>query len=119
MKGSSGVETFLAFLRDCEQQVRMSEAAEKEANDLTQDILHCLELEPHRYHEYAALAKELRTVRQDRRKAKDTLAVAGLVLVWMEENRGVIKSLERLLGDLRKTERRMEDRAYTPRVRGG
>ena len=35
---------------------------------------------------------------------------------WVEQNRTVIKGLERLLGDVRKQERRSEGRSYAPRT---
>lgn len=116
-KISESVDAFLTFLRECEQLYHMARAEEKEANDLTQDILHSLELEPHRYHEYAAMAKELHSVRQKRRIAKDAAQLTELVVAWMSENRGVIKTLERLLGETRKEERQMSNRVYVPRVR--
>ena len=42
---SEQIDMFLSFLRDCEQQYRMAEADEQETNNITQDILHSLELE--------------------------------------------------------------------------
>lgn len=116
MKEVSGqIDAFLAFLRFCEQQYHMAEADEREANNETQDILHSLELEPHDYRQLAALGRELRSVRRRRRQAKDTAGVTAPVLRWMEENRPVIKGLERLLGEMRKVEKRMENRVYIPR----
>lgn len=102
---SQQVDDFLTFLRECEQQYHMAEAEEQGAGDITQDILHSLELEEHDYHEYAKLSKDLRDVRKRRRRAKDTMYVINPVLSWSEENRAVIKSLERLLGEIRKAER--------------
>lgn len=112
---SKQISDFLSFLRECEERFHMAEADEQEANALTQDLLHSLELEEHGYRSCALLAKELRTVRQQCRKAKDTLSQTLPVLSWLEENRSVIKSLERLLGDVRKAERCCENRIDTPR----
>lgn len=114
---SEQIDCFLTWLRDCEQRFHMAEADEQEANSETQDILHSLELENHDYRDYAKLGKELRQVRQKRRKAKDTLVVLGLVLDWIDANRSVVKSLERLLGDVRRAEKRTEGRIYTPRAK--
>lgn len=116
---SAQIDAFLSFLRDCEQQFHMAEEDEREANNETQDILHSLELEPHDYRQFAALGRELREVRQRRRKAKDSLGVTEPVLRWLEENRAVVKSMERLLGDVRKIENRMENRIYVPRTNRG
>lgn len=112
---SKPIEDFLNFLRDCEQQYHIAEAEEQEANNQTQDILHSLELEPHNYHEYARLGKELVTVRQNRRTAKDTMDMIAPVLRWKSDNRTCINSMEQLLGIVRKAEKRIENRIYMPR----
>ena len=95
----------------------MAEADEPEANDATQDLLHIIELEEHSHDEYARLSEELKAVRRQRRKAKDTMSETAPVLDWVEANRPVIKGLEKLLGDVRKAEKNTENRIYTPRVR--
>lgn len=117
MKFSEGVECFLDFLREVESVLRISDATEQETNAKTQDLLHSLELENHTYHDYAAISKELVKIRQERRKAKDTIAVATLVCEWIESNKNTIKSLERLLGEVRKAETKQENRIYIPKAR--
>ena len=114
---SNGIEVFLTFLRETEQKYHMAEADQQEANDATQDLLHFLELEDHDHEEYARLSEELKAVRQQRRKAKDTMSEMAPILDWIDDNRQVIKSLERLLGDVRKAEKKTAGRIYTPRVR--
>ena len=114
---SQGIDDFLTYLREMEQLYHMAEAEEQESNDETQDILHILELQDHDYHEFARLAKEMKRVRQDRRGAKDTIGETYPVLDWIDKNRPVIKSLERLLGEVRKAEKSKENRIYTPRAR--
>ena len=117
MKFSEGVESFLDLLREAESAYRISDATEQEANARTQDYLHSLELESHTYHEYAAISKELVEIRQERRKAKDTMAVTALICEWIENNNKTIKSLEHLLGELRKTETKQENRFYVPKAK--
>lgn len=112
---SKPIEDFLNFLRDCEQQYHIAEAEEQEANNQTQDILHSLELEPHNYHEYARLGKELVAVRKNRRTAKDAMDMIAPVLRWKSDNRTCINSMEQLLGIVRKAEKRIETRIYMPR----
>lgn len=114
---SRQIDDFLQFLRDCEQRYHMAEAEEQETNNLTQDILHSLELEDHDYHGFARLSKELREIRQSRRRAKDTMDMTAPVLDWADKNRNFIKSLEQLLGTVRKAEKRTENRIYTPKAR--
>lgn len=87
-----------------------------DADNETQDILHKLELGNNSYHETAGLAKLLRTVRQERREAKDNALMTAPVVDWVEENERVIKSLERLLGAVRKAEKSTEGRYYNPKT---
>lgn len=114
---SQQIDGFLAFLRDCEQRFHMAEADELEANAITNDIHHALELEDHSDSEILSLALELAGTRRKRRAAKDIMAKTAPVLAWMEDSRPVIKSLEKLLGEVRKAERAAENRVYTPRRR--
>lgn len=114
---SQQIDGFLTFLRDCEQRFHMAEADELEANAITNDIHHSLELEEHSHDELMALALELAGTRRKRRTAKDVMAETAPVLAWMEDNRPVIKTLEKLLGEVRKAERAAENRVYTPRRR--
>lgn len=114
---SQHIDAFLTFLRDCEQRCHMAEADELEANAVTNDIHHALELEDHEPAELLALAEELADTRRKRREAKDAIAEASPVVAWLEDNRTVVKSLEKLLGDVRKAERFAQNRIYTPRTR--
>ena len=111
------IDAFLTFLRDCEQRCHMAEADELEANAVTNDIHHALELEDHDPAPLLALAEERADTRRKRREAKDAIAETSPVLAWLEDNRAVVKSLERLLGEVRKAERIAENRIYTPRTR--
>lgn len=78
-----------------------------------------MELQKQSYHQLAGLARELAQVRQKRRVAKDTVSRTEPVVAWLEANRPVVKSLERLLGDLRKAEKRLENRVYIPQEQNG
>ena len=111
---SRGIESFLDYLRETEQQLHMAEQSEQEANDATQDILHRLELEDE---DAERLAYKLREVRRQRREAKDRIDQTAPVAAWLEERRTVVKELERLLGEVRKQERRASDRIYTPKTK--
>lgn len=102
---SKSIEDFLAFLREIEQSYYAADTEESEANAETQDLLHCIELEEHTYNEFAKLSKGLREIRKKRRKAKETMAQCSPVLGWIDQNRGVVKGLEALLGQVRKAER--------------
>ena len=103
---SKGLESFLAFLRETTERHRMAEADRAEAEAATQDLLHALELGDDKAPGRARLGLKIREVRRQRRTVVD----------WVEQNRTVIKGLERLLGDVRKQERRSEGRSYAPRT---
>lgn len=114
---SEGLDKFLCYVRETEQYYRIAVANEQEANDATQDILHSVELEDHDYHEMAKIGKKLREVRQQRRAAKDLMDQTHPVCEWADNNRQVIKSLEQLLGAVRKAEKNATGRIYTPRTK--
>ena len=84
---SQGLEGFLNWLRETEQQLHMAEQWEQEANDATQDILHRLELGELAAEDAGRLALKLREVRQKCREAKDLLDQAGPVADWLESRR--------------------------------
>lgn len=112
---SNGLDDFLKYLRECQQLNRVSIAEEQEINGNIQDILHILEFEDKDYHSMAKLAKQLKELRKQRRIAKDNINVTNPIIEWLDskENQMVIKSLERLLGDLRKIEKNTKNRIYT------
>lgn len=106
----------MTYLRETEQQMHMAAQSEQEANDATQDILHRLELCDIDGETAETLALKLQAVRRQRRKAKDVLDQAILISEWMESHRPMVKELERLLGEVRKQERKSQNRIYTPRT---
>ena len=114
---SKGLEDFLCFLRDTVERHNMAEADRLEAEAATQDLLHALELGEDKAPGRARLGLKIREVRRKRRMAKDTAEQTKPVVDWAEQNRTVIKGLERLLGEVRKQERRSEGRTYAPRTR--
>lgn len=109
---SQPIEKFLAFFRECEQKYNMAVEDEEEMNRITQDILHEIELEDHDYHQYAKISKELKETRKKRREAKDSIRVLLPIVNWAENNASTIKNIEKLLGDVRKAEKSLENRAY-------
>jgi hypothetical protein len=113
---SAGLSDFLTFLRESDERYRMAQEDEQQANDETQDILHSLELDKHTYNEQAKLARKLVDVRQRRRVAKETQEATAPIVAWSEANKQVIKALERVLGEVRKAEKRQEHRMYAPRT---
>ncbi len=116
MIDSKAVESFLAFLREADEQQRIADAGEQYANDATQDILHRLELYDDTYEQTMELAVKLREVRRGRRLAKDTRELTEKVTAWKADNISAVRSLERLLGTMRKQEESMKQRFYGERT---
>lgn len=116
MKQSNQIAAFLQFLRNSEQEFLAATDEESLAELETQDILHRLELNNDNYRDTAKLGQTLRRVRQERRGAKDTVELAKPINSWLIEHKNVVKSLERLLGEVRKVEERQEKRVYIPKT---
>lgn len=116
MTVSDKVSDFLVFLRMNEDELRMSADEMDRTNAETQDILHRLELHDDKYHEVALLGKKMREVRRRRRIAKDTVELLTPLVEWADENKKFLSGLQKVLGELRKIERRQQNRAYAPRT---
>ena len=114
-KPSEHIKSFLDYLRKCNEEYSLNNSVLQEMDRQTQDILHKIELEKISYHEHARLNKELAEVRKSRRKAKDRVIVLNPVAEYIDKNRSVFNSLSQLLGDVRKEEKRLENRMYFPK----
>ena len=113
---SDKLSEFLTFLRDTPTLVKIGELNMREEEDWTQDILHSLELEKHDAKSCARLARELAEHRKKRRHGKDIVEVNAPLAAWVEENRAAIKSLEAVLGKIRRIEEYHKNRQYNPRI---
>lgn len=113
---SKHIDEFLRFLREAKQEYDIAILGQSETEKETQDILHAVELDRHTYHEHARLSKTLKEVREERRKAKDKREQLEPIVKWGEENEKTVKELERLLGEVRKIEKKMGKRVYIPRT---
>ena len=113
---SETLSNFLEYLRDTRQLYNMAMQDEKDSDDATQDLLHSLEIDGGSYHEIAKLSKVLRKVRIQRRMAKDKIIRIEPIAKWVDDNPTIIKGLERLLGEVRKAERSLENRMYHPKT---
>lgn len=113
---SAILSNFLNRLREVESEHRYAQDKLKWCDDATQDILHKLELEPVKYKERARLATKLQNIRRERRAAKDLISVTEDIVEWINTNSSVIKSLERLLGGVRKAENKLGNRMYFNRT---
>ena len=116
MKKSEYISGFLDFMRESMMEYEIARTRQADADNETQDLLHRLELHDDSYHDMARISKELKRARQERRKAKDTISELEPVRKWSEENAKALKSLEQLLGAVRKAEKATQNRFYTERT---
>ena len=89
---------------------------ESDADAATQDILHHIELEENTQQDYIYEGLQLHRVRKERRQAKDTQRMTKPIQEWTAANKRVIRDLEKLLGEVRRQERYIESRSYTPKT---
>lgn len=113
---SKHLEMFLAFLEECQNDYKKSQEFQKKQELLTQDIMHKFELEDMSYHEMAALSKTLKENRQERRRYKNLTEILEPVIGWIESNKKSINQLTNLMGQVRKIEKKQQERNYMPRV---
>lgn len=116
MTASDTISEFLDFLRESADQYSAEYDNVHEKDLESQDLLHKLELQSLTYHQEAHLAADLKKVRAARRNSKDAVTVLEPIKEYCETNASTIKSLERLLGEVRKAEKSLENRFYVPRV---
>ena len=116
VNNSVTLSEFLNWLREVKSDYSYAQDTLKWCDDATQDILHKLELEPVKYKERARLATKLQNIRRERRAAKDLISVTEDIVEWINTNSSVIKSLERLLGGVRKAENKLGNRMYFNRT---
>lgn len=118
IKASEQISAFLKFLERIEKDYAWALQEESKAESQTQDHLHQLELLEFSYHEQAKIAKQLKECRIRRRSMKDTILVCTPIVEFLESEKGklLIAQLQQMLGKVRKEERRLEERTYTPKV---
>lgn len=114
---SEEIEHFLKFLRTCAELNKSAEVTEIDMENQTQDILHNIELNENSQYAYICQGFAMHDIRVKRRKAKDTKAVTAPITEWVCQNKKTINDLEKLLGDVRKAEKRTENRVYINRSR--
>lgn len=113
---SVGLQTFLSYVRACDELYRIAKDDEQRDNEETQDILHTLEMDKRTYNEVAHLGKKLAEVRRRRRNAKVTQEALLPIVEWYEANKPLFNKLGQVLGDMHKAEKRQEVRVYTART---
>lgn len=116
MNTSQSLSDFLEFLRQSQQDYSIAADIEITKSKETQDILHKIELDDVKYHDYAKLGKALKSIRNERREAKNIQLQLSPLIGWIKENQNVVRGLERLLGEVRKAETNIKNAHYYPRT---
>lgn len=114
---SSQISAALSFFDWAQREFDRQQIELTRYNDLTQDLLHELELGNLNYDGRARLATRLAKCRRERRAAKDvTLALEPLIeLLTSDKGKQFIRQLSEALGKTRGAERRLENRVYNKR----
>lgn len=115
-KLSDKISEFLQLIQTVQENAVHSKDEIVRTEQLSMDYLHQLELETTTYHNRAKIAAGLRTARQQRRDAKNTLEVTEPLLSFVESDRGkvLIHQLREILGATRKAEKLISNRSYAP-----
>ena len=112
---SKDLETFLSLLRTTEEQHNIHYDNVNKCDREQQNLLHDFELLDLNYNQRAKKATELKKTRLERRYSKDIVEMTSEVVQFCKDNRQFIQKTERLLGDLRKKEKDLENRVYKRR----
>lgn len=115
MKRSEIIKAFLDLLAESTARLPALKEDLKREDDLTQDLLHIVELERD-YGKRCKVMTRLRQNRKDRRACKDEIEELGILVEYAEKNKAAINNLKQTLGEMRKTEKYHEKRSYRPRV---
>ena len=82
---------------------------------LSVDIIHDIEFSNFTMKDGYKKAKELKTVKQERRQAKELMEYLTLIKNFSDNNQGVIQQLRELISDFDKTAEEQSKRVYVPR----
>lgn len=115
---SEEISGFLRLMEDCQKDYEWALEEETRLEKLTQDYLHLLEFSERTYQDRANIASKLKECRMQRRTAKDTVTILDPVTEFLSGERGklLIGQLQQVLGKVRKAEKHIEQRSYTPKV---
>lgn len=117
---SESISVVCRMFDDAVKDYEWSKDKIEEANLLTQDYLHSLELDGLKYDERAKLATQLAKCRQERRAHKDTMMILEPLVQYLGTDKGrqLVNLLREVLGKTRRVEEQMKNRVYYPRVLG-
>lgn len=108
------LSSFIKLMSKAEDKYELMRTLMFKEEELTQDILHKIELGG--YDNRNKLATQLKHNRQDRRYYKDITEEYAPLVDWLSKNKGAINSLKQTLGEIRRVEKYHKNRTYTPKV---
>lgn len=113
---SEYIANFLAFVRDVKAETVTAENHVSELDGATTDWKHQIELGS--YADRAKAATQLSHVLKERRKYKNVVDINKQLVEYLNSPEFTVcyRKLEQLLGQVRKQERYVESRNYTPRT---
>lgn len=115
---SEEVNRFIRFLEDAKKEYEDCQTELTQQELLKTDYLHLLELKCTSSRDRTRISAKLQKCLLRRRECKDTLALLEPLILFLKTDKGkfVINQLPQLLGNLRKEEKHIAHRGYTPRV---
>lgn len=114
---STKIEDFLKFCRSCVEENCQAALVEMDMDNQMQDILHNIEINDNYPYDYIVQGISQRNIRRKRREAKDIQQITFPIAQWVKQNQATINELEKLLGSVRKAEKRTENRLYKNRTK--
>ena len=116
-KYSELLKEAITILNQLDSDYESAKYNEANENNLTQDLLHELELGGYLYEERAKIATKLAKCRKDRRVYKDAMLELTPYHDFLQENKNIIHKLENVLGAIRNSEKEHQNRFYIPRTK--
>ena len=112
------IKNFLDFVESAKCDYDYNLEAMKTEEQITQDLLHQLELVELNYRERSKIATQLAKNRQNGRNYKDMVEQLEPIVTFFSSthNRNFLNHLTQLLGQIRKVESYHKNRLYIPKV---
>lgn len=115
-KRSEIIADFVKLLEESTSKYGFNYDEVHEKELLATDIEHKFELQELSYHKKAKLAEQLVVCQRERRVFKDEVEELEPLMQWMADNKNMYNSITKLLGEVKKVEKKHESRGYVPRV---
>lgn len=115
-KRSEIIGDFVKLLEESTSKYNFNYDEVHEKELLATDIEHKFELQELSYHQKAKLAEQLIVCQRERRIFKDEVEELEPLMQWMADNKNMYNSITKLLGEVKKAEKKHESRGYMPRV---